>query len=112
MTKLAQGMLDLHSKRGTLDLGELAALAAEAGASAALAEKIAAANTAAEAFADAAHEGIALGERVAQAAQVKACDVLEGCDIAVEVAVFDRDGVLVGRAPFAGGHEAPPRNRR
>jgi cobalt-precorrin-5B (C1)-methyltransferase len=112
MTKLAQGMLDLHSKRGTVDLEGLAALAGEAGASPALAEKIAAANTAAEAFADAATEGIWLGERVAQAAQAKACEVLEGCDIAVEVAVFDRDGVLVGRAPFVGGHDAPPRNRR
>jgi cobalt-precorrin-5B (C1)-methyltransferase len=112
MTKLAQGMLDLHSKRGTVDLEGLAALAGEAGASAALAEKIAGANTAAEAFADAAAEGIALGEKVAEAAQVQACDVLVGSDIAVEVAVFDRDGVLVGRTPFAGGHETPPRNRR
>ena len=30
----------------------------------------------------------------------------------LKVAVFDRDGVLVGRAPFAGGHEAPPLKRR
>jgi cobalt-precorrin-5B (C1)-methyltransferase len=112
MTKLAQGMLDLHSKRGTVDLEGLAALAGEAGASTALAAKIAGANTAAEAFADAAIEGVALGEKVAGAAQAKACEVLEGCDIAVEITVFDRDGVLVGRAPFAGGHDAPPLNRR
>ena len=36
MTKLAQGLLDLHSKRGAVDLAALAGLAEAAGASAAL----------------------------------------------------------------------------
>ena len=40
MTKLAQGMLDLHSKRGMADLDALAAVALAAGASGELAEKI------------------------------------------------------------------------
>ncbi len=113
MAKLAQGLLDLHSKRGAVDLVALAALAAAAGGSAALRDRIAVANTAAEAFAQAAAEGVALGDEVARAAQGTALDVVAGADIAVEVALFDRDGRLVGRAPFAPAHErSPPRNRR
>jgi cobalt-precorrin-5B (C1)-methyltransferase len=104
MTKLAQGMLDLHSKRGTVDLAALAALAEVAGGSAALGARIAASNTAAEAFAHAAAEGVALGNEVAQVAQATALEPVAGSGVAIEVTVFDRDGVLVGHAPFAAGH--------
>jgi cobalt-precorrin-5B (C1)-methyltransferase len=104
MTKLAQGMLDLHSKRGTVDLAALAALAEAAGGSAALGARIAASNTAAEAFAHAAAEDVALGNEVAQAAQATALDPVAGSGVAIEIVVFDRDGVLMGRAPFATGH--------
>jgi cobalt-precorrin-5B (C1)-methyltransferase len=58
------------------------------------------ANTAAEAFALAQSEGIALGDEVARAAKRTAEHIVEGDDIAIEIALFDRDGVLVGRAPF------------
>src|SRR5712671_5332122 len=78
MTKLAQGMLDLHSKRGTVDLAALAALAEVAGGSAALGARIAASNTAAEAFAHAAAEGVALGNEVAQVAQATALEPVAG----------------------------------
>ncbi len=61
ITKLAQGLLDLHSGRGSVDLDALAKLARDAGGSEALAQRILGANTAAEAFAHAAAEGIALG---------------------------------------------------
>src|SRR5680860_1404274 len=49
MTKLAQGLLDLHSKRGAVDLEALATLAQGVGASPDLRARIVAANTAAEA---------------------------------------------------------------
>ena len=65
MTKLAQGRLDLHSRRGHVDLDALAALAA---AEPALAERIRASNTAAEAFAQAEASGVRLGPLVADAA--------------------------------------------
>lgn len=111
MTKLAQGLLDLHSKRGAVDLSALAALAQEA--SPALRQRILAANTTAEAFAHAAQENLRLGDLVARAGWRTAARVIEGTDIALEVAVFDREGKLVGRAPFAPAHDAsPPRNRR
>jgi cobalt-precorrin-5B (C1)-methyltransferase len=100
MTKLAQGLTDLHSKRGAVDLAELANFAAAAGGSAALCERILSANTTAGAFESAQGEGIALGDRVAQAAQQTAVELVAGHNIDVEILIFDREQNLVGRAPF------------
>jgi len=107
MTKLAQGFLDLHSKRGAVDLDELARLSEAAGGSAGLSARIEASNTAAEAFGTAIEDGVPLGDEVAKAAQETALKVVAGKPIAVEILLFDRHGQLVGRAPFA--HSAPPR---
>ncbi len=113
ITKLSQGLLDLHSKRGTVDLVQLAQHAAGAGGSPGLAARIAQSNTAAEAFDHAAAENIALGDAIAIAARESACEVVAGSGIAVEVLIFDRDGQRVGHAPFAITHgDPPPRNRR
>jgi cobalt-precorrin-5B (C1)-methyltransferase len=121
MTKLAQGLTDLHSKRGAVDLAALAVFAKTAGASAALRERIETANTAAEAFLLARAEDIALGDVVARAARQTALELVEGTGIAIEIILFDRDQVLAGRAPFAAAdavvphtdaHAAPPRKRR
>jgi cobalt-precorrin-5B (C1)-methyltransferase len=98
MTKLAQGLLDLHSKRGAVDLAALAGLAETAGASAALRSRILAANTAAQAFGHAQADGIGLGDAVARAAQAVAAQVVEGRGIALDTVLFDRDGNLVGQA--------------
>jgi cobalt-precorrin-5B (C1)-methyltransferase len=100
MTKLAQGMLDLHSKRGAVDLAALAGFARAAGGSDALAQRIIAANTAAEAFAHAAAANVMLGDQVARAAQRTAADVVADAGIDIEVLLFDRDGRLAGQAPF------------
>ena len=100
ISKLAQGLTDLHSKRGEVDLAALAELAKAAGGSADLQHRIAAANTAAQAFALASAAGLALGDKIALAARETAASVVAGCDIAIEIAVFDRDQNLVGRAPF------------
>jgi cobalt-precorrin-5B (C1)-methyltransferase len=112
MTKLAQGLLDLHSRAGSVDLAVLAKLAEEAGGSPALGARILVANTAAEAFAQAEAAGLALGDEVARAAFDTAAKVLAGKPVEVEIAVFDRDGRLVGHAPFKAAHPAPPRKRR
>jgi cobalt-precorrin-5B (C1)-methyltransferase len=100
MTKLAQGLTDLHSKRGVVNHALLASLAQAAGGSAELCARIMTANTAAEAFALARSDGIALGDAVARAARETAERVVAGRDIAIEIALFDRDQMLVGRAPF------------
>jgi cobalt-precorrin-5B (C1)-methyltransferase len=113
MTKLAQGLLDLHSKRGAVDLAALADFARAAGGPETLAGRIVASNTAAEAFAHAAAADVALGNQVAHAAQRTAADVVAGAGIDVEVLLFDRDGRLAGRAPFRSRHDgAPARKRR
>lgn len=100
MTKLAQGFLDLHSKRGAVDFAALADVAAAAGASDGLLRRIGGSNTAAEAFEHAAAEGVPLGDAVAERALATASSVLAGSEIALEIVLFDRDGRLVGRTPF------------
>jgi len=113
MTKLAQGLLDLHSSRGAVDLAALADFARAAGASDALAQSIIGSNTAAEAFGHAAAADVMLGDQVAHAAQQTAADVVAESGIDVEIVLFDRDGLLAGHAPFGAHHErAPPRNLR
>jgi cobalt-precorrin-5B (C1)-methyltransferase len=112
MTKLAQGLLDLHSKRGAVDLAGLAAVAQASGASPSLAARIAGANTTAQAFADARAEGIALGDAVASAAWQTAARVVAESEINLEIVLFDRDGRLVGRAPFRPAHDAAPSRKR
>ena len=115
MTKLAQGFLDLHSKRGSVDLEALAGVALAQGGSETLREKIIAANTTPEAFALTRAEGIDLGDTVAQAAWNTAAQVIAGTDMALEIVIFDRDGTLMGQAPFAPVHDVlhdAPRDRK
>ncbi len=101
MTKLAQGMLDVHSKRGAPDLEALADVALAAGGSVALAGAIRGANTVAEAFSLADAEEVALGDAVAAHAWTTAAAALNQPDIALEIVVFDRQGRLMGRKAFA-----------
>ncbi len=100
MTKLAQGMLDVHSKRGLADLDALAAVASEAGADGLLVEAIRGANTVAQAFSLAEADGLPLGDRIAALAWTTAAGALRSEAIALEILIFDRDGKLVGEAPF------------
>ncbi|CAN7325811.1 cobalt-precorrin-5B (C(1))-methyltransferase [Phenylobacterium sp. LjRoot225] len=101
ITKLAQGRLDLHSKRGSADLAALASVAAAAGAPAALTERFGGANTVAECFDLAREQGFALGEVVAGQARTVAAEVLRGADVDLEVLIFDRHGALVARSAHA-----------
>jgi len=113
MTKLAQGMLDVHSKRGAPDLEALADVAVRAGASENLAAQIRAANTVAEAFGVAAAEGVPIGDAIASAAWQTAAGALAGADVDLEVLVFDREGRLMGRKDFSPAHSASrPLKRR
>ena len=93
MTKLAQGALDLHSGRSTVDLPALASLVE--GPS--LRRRIEAANTAAEALSLASAEGIELGTAIAARARERAVDTLRGAPVEVETIVVDRAGAIVGR---------------
>jgi cobalt-precorrin-5B (C1)-methyltransferase len=93
MTKLGQGLLDLHWLSGR---------AAEAGGSAELATRIARSNSAMEAFNHAQAAGIDLAAAVADAAWRTAAPVL-GDGTLLEIVIFDRTGVMLARSGF---HEA------
>lgn len=95
LCKLAQGALDLHAQRSRIDMNALATLFQEAGATAALAAKVPGANTALEVLGWSREHGIPLGDAVARRAREVALATLAG-GIRVDVAVFDREGGLVG----------------
>lgn len=97
MTKLAQGMLDVHSKRGLADLEALSVLAEEAGADGVLIDAIRSANTVSHVFGLARDKDIDLGGLVARKAWSTAASALNRPDIALDILVFDRDGQLKGR---------------
>ncbi|MBL7232929.1 cobalt-precorrin-5B (C(1))-methyltransferase [Komagataeibacter oboediens] len=97
MTKLAQGFLDLHSRRGQADMTRLAALAQGMGGPDPLVEDIARSHSVAAAFALAAGAGYPLGPAVAHGAWQAAADVLAGNDCVLDVLLFDRAGTLVAR---------------
>jgi cobalt-precorrin-5B (C1)-methyltransferase len=97
ITKLGQGLLDLHSRRGAVDLGWLAARVASAGGDPALAAAIAGSNTAMEAFAHAGQAGVDLAGSVADCAWQTAARALGGNTL-LEVVIFDRTGNLLARS--------------
>ncbi|MBV1704354.1 MAG: cobalt-precorrin-5B (C(1))-methyltransferase [Hyphomicrobiales bacterium] len=115
MAKLAQGLLDLHSRRGEVDKEALAARASALGADAALAAGIAQANTAAEIFGLARAAALPLAEDVVRDARAVAARACGLEDVAVEAIMFDRDGALLARTDFAQASHFAPReglNRR
>ncbi|QNT77879.1 cobalt-precorrin-5B (C(1))-methyltransferase [Entomobacter blattae] len=101
ITKLAQGFLDLHSKRGRVDLTVLAEWAFQAGYGQAQVQAISQANTVAEAFEKTMEEGaitnLTLGEIVAERAWNVAADYLGPTSVRLEVALFNRNSQCVAR---------------
>jgi cobalt-precorrin-5B (C1)-methyltransferase len=102
MTKLGQGLLDLHSRRGEVDLDWLSARTDDAE----LAKRIAGSNSAMEAFDHAKTTGIDLAMPVIDAAWQTAAGVLEGSDTVLEIVMFDRTGELLGRTGFRAVHRS------
>jgi cobalt-precorrin-5B (C1)-methyltransferase len=97
MTKLGQGLLDLHSRSGSIDRVWLSDLVREADAPADLVELCRNANTAQLVLQEAEKRGIPIGELVAKAAWKTAAQALDGSGISLDIAVFDREGRIVGR---------------
>ena len=100
MTKLAEGLLDLHSKRGAVDLHALARRVAEAGGPGSLAEAIATANSALHAFELAAASGFNLAALIADGAWRTAARVIAGAPCELEVVVVGRDGRILASSGF------------
>jgi cobalt-precorrin-5B (C1)-methyltransferase len=106
-------LLDLHSKRGRVDNEWLAGLLLRAGGPPQLCGEARGANTAQHVLelarkADA-RLAARLGELVAEAGWAAAAPVLEGSGIALDVVVFDRAGVLVGKTEAKPAHSGLPR---
>lgn len=98
MVKLAQGRLDLHSRRGEIDFQLLASWLTEAGGGPALAEAAGTANSALEVLQLSAAAGLNLPGLVAARARATALAAAKGADFAIDVAVFDREGKLLAQA--------------
>ncbi len=97
IAKLAQGAMDLHSDRSRVDPAVLGALARDLAAPPALETAIAACDSAGQALALAREAGLPLADAVAARARFVAQAALAGAS-AVDVAVFDRAGALIGHA--------------
>jgi cobalt-precorrin-5B (C1)-methyltransferase len=104
MTKLSQGLLDLHSKRGEVDLHWLSKNASDMGGDDKLSVLIAQSNTALQAFDHARAAGIDLAAGVAFAAWKSASKAL-GPGMELEIVIYDRLGQMLARTGF---HAAPP----
>jgi len=96
ISKLAQGHMDLHSGRSEVDIAALAGHLSELGAAAEILTQARSAHSAGALLALAGD--LPLGDRVAAEALGKVKETLGGADIAVDVAIFDRAGALIGRA--------------
>jgi cobalt-precorrin-5B (C1)-methyltransferase len=97
MTKLGQGLLDLHSRSGSVDREWLAALLTASGAPGDLIALARSANTAQQVLEAAETHAVPLADRVAEAAWHTASNALGNAPIALDVVVFARDGRLAGR---------------
>jgi cobalt-precorrin-5B (C1)-methyltransferase len=100
MTKLGQGLLDLHSRRGAVDLGWLADRLEVAGATAELRARAAQAQSANEVLALTANHGVDVPSLVAEAAWRTAAKALSGAPVVLEAVVVGRDGCILARTPF------------
>ncbi|MBL1256724.1 cobalt-precorrin-5B (C(1))-methyltransferase [Methylocystis sp. Sn-Cys] len=100
MTKLAQGRLDLHSGRSSVDFARLAQSARAAGASDEIAREIEDANSALEALQIAQRAHVDLAGEIARLAYATAAQTLGASETEVEVIVFDREGGLLARTGF------------
>jgi cobalt-precorrin-5B (C1)-methyltransferase len=100
MTKLAEGKLDLHSKRGAVDLAALSSRVARAGGAPSFVAAIAGANSALHAFELAQAADFDLPGLVADGAWATAAAVLAGQSGELETIVVGRDGRILASSGF------------
>lgn len=100
LTKLAQGRLDLHSGRSSIDFADLAQTAREAGADETLAAAIVSANSALDALEAAKAQGVDLAAPIAARAWTTAARTLARAQTQLEIVVVDRGGAILARTPF------------
>jgi len=97
LSKLGAGLLDLHSKRGSVDLEWLIGEVAAAGGDDVVVERLRAAETAGQALQIARELDFPIADLVARKARETALEHVAP-ETSVDVVVFDRSGDLVGRS--------------
>ena len=97
LSKLGAGLLDLHSRRGSVDLVWLIDEVAAAGGTGALIERLSVAETAGQAHQIAQKSEFPIADLVARKARETALEYVAS-ETTVDVIVFDRHGDLVGRS--------------
>ena len=97
ISKLADGHMNLHSKRSEVDLGGMADLLAERGASDALLDQVRNARIASHVLELAKAAQLPLGDDIAKDARHVVLDQVDG-KMDVEVMIFDRQGAIAGHA--------------
>lgn len=100
MSKLAQGALDLHSARSSVDFSFLQDLLSEAAAPASLIEAAASANTAKEVLDASLVENIDLSLPLARRSKAAVRRILRDAPVAIEVLITDRQGLVLGECGF------------
>jgi cobalt-precorrin-5B (C1)-methyltransferase len=100
MTKLAEGKLDLHSKRGAVDLAALAERIALGGGAPHLVEAVRSANSGLHAFELADAAGFDLPALVADGAWITAARVLSGQSGELETVIVGRHGRVLASSGF------------
>lgn len=98
ISKLADGHMDLHSKRSQVNFAVLERIVREGGGSEELAGRVAAANTALEALHLCQEQAVPLGDLIAARAREVCLGILREAPVSVDVVVIDRGGTIVGRA--------------
>ena len=97
ISKLANGHLNLHSKRSHVDFTELAGLLAARGASGDLLDQVRNVKIASQALKLASAASLPLADDVAENARAVVLDQVDG-KAEIEVLIFDREGTLAGQA--------------
>ena len=99
MTKLGQGMLDLHSRRGAVDLAWLSQRVRDAGGSEELAAGVLGANTANEVLDRCAAAGVDIAAEVARHGWRTAAKALRGSGVLLDIAIVNRGGEVIATTP-------------
>lgn len=99
ISKLADGHMDLHSKRSQVNFDVLARIVRESGGGEELAGRVEGANTALEALQRCLAADLPLGDLIAERAREICLETLREAPVAVDIIVIDRAGTVVGRTP-------------
>ncbi|POF34321.1 cobalt-precorrin-5B (C(1))-methyltransferase [Roseibium marinum] len=99
-SKLAQGALDLHSARSSVDFTFLQELLRECDAPAAMISAAGSANTAKEVLDHSLEAGIGLSTALARRTKHAVRQILKDAPVAVEILITDREGKVLGECGF------------